>query len=168
MRNRFTILFAFTLALLIQACSFDTKEKAAKLSGELTSVNDSMYHLGRAWFEEFKVAVNTKDFSELPAHRTHLAGFIDRKMEHIKKMEDVGGSEKYREAEMDILEFEKSTVLPKFIIFEGFTSATTDEEIAEAYNVLMSTLTEEQEKLNKVYKLRDDYAAKNDFPLPVE
>lgn len=168
MRNRLAIFIFFALAVLFQACSFDTKEKAAKLSSELTAVNDSMYHFGRTWFEEFKVAVNTKDFSELPAHRTNLASFIDRKVEYIKKMEDVGGSEKYKQAELDILNFEKNTVLPKFVIFESFTANTTDEEIAEAYNVLMSTLNEEQEKLNVVYKLRDEYAEKNDFPLPVE
>lgn len=168
MRNRFTILFVIAAAILLQACEFDKKEKARKLSTELTSVNDSMYHLGRVWLEEFKVAVNTKDFSELPQNRQNLSAFIDRKIEYISKMEDVGGSEEYRKAELDILKFEKNTVLPKFVIFESFGDSTTDEEIAESYNLLMSTINTEQEKLNKVYKLRDEYARKNEFPLPVE
>lgn len=164
----FTYISIILLCLGIASCNWNRQEKAMKLTGKITAINDSLYRFGKIWLDEFKIAVNSKNFSELQPLRQNLEQFIDRNIVFIDNMDDVGNSEPIRKAELDILQFEKTTVLPKFLVFETFDTTTTDEQITEAYKGMMMTTSQEQEKLNKLYSLIDAYADKYEFPKPIE
>ena len=168
MPYRIAILSLLGIILLIAACNMNSREDAMKMSSELTSVNDSLSYFGKKWTDELEIAVNTSDFSKLGDIRSEIGVFIDRKLVHLGSMKDVGGSEDFRHAELEILKYERDTILPASAVFESFGAGTTDEEISSAYQALLNTTQREGEKLQVVYALRDKYAEKNDFPKPVD
>ncbi len=155
------------IILLITSCNLHKREDAMKLNNELAAINDSLYYIGRNWNEELKIAVNTKDFTGLPAVRLQMDDYIKNKIEYVSKMRDVGGSEELRKAELHFLQFEKSLISHGFQPFESFTDSSTDEQITEAYKALLQQVGDEQEHLANLSKLQDDYAEKNDFPKPI-
>ncbi len=163
-------LYAYIIALLVigmASCDLDKKEKAQKLSKDITAINDSLAYFVKDWVEEFKVSVNTKDFSRLGAIRQNMESYLDRKTAYLNATPDVGGSEELRKAELDYLLFEKNTVGKFLTVFEQFTDSTTDDEIAEAYNTSMSNVSGEDSKIENINRLQDEFADKNEFPKPI-
>lgn len=163
-------LYIFIISILLMsmaACDLNKKEKAQQFSNDITVINDSLAYYVKDWVEEFKVSVNTKDFSQLHGIRQGLEGYLDRKTTYLQGMEDRGGSEQLRTAELDYLAFEKNTVSRYLSVFEQFDSTTTDDQIAKAYNTSMANVGGEEQKILTINKLQDEYAEKNDFPKPV-
>lgn len=160
-------IFLLLLAAGTSSCNFNKTEDAMRLSNELGFINDSLFYYGKTWNDELKVAVNLADYSKLKSIRLELEKYIDRKSEVIRNMKDVGGSKELREAELDYLAFEKSIVRTKFAPFENFTAQTTAQELAKAYEDLLSSMDEEKPKLDKFQHLQEKYAEKNDFPKPI-
>lgn len=164
--------------VLFASCNLDNSDEAMHLSMQIGAVNDSLTWYGKQWSDELKVAVNSKDFSELPIIRGKMEAFIDRNVNEIKQMKDVGGSKDLREAELNLLYFDRDSVLPKFRSFESFNSnpniknAGYDEvyenTLTQTYTSLIKTLQGEEAKLKRVYDLRDKYADDNDFPKPID
>lgn len=156
------------LAMFLAAsCDFNKKEKAMRLSSELSFINDSLFYYGKTWNDELKVAVNLSDYSKLKFIRQDLENYIDRKSEYIRNMEDVGGSEELRKAELEYLAFEKQVVRSKFTPFEQFDTSTSAETLAAAYENLLSSMEDEKPKLENFQKQQEAYAEKNDFPKPI-
>jgi hypothetical protein len=152
---------------LLASCNLNKREDAIKLSSALMVANDSLSYYGRDWNEELKIAVNTRNFTGLPESRKKLESYIDRKISELKDMEDVGGSEKLRESEIDILSFEKNVIQTKFTAFEQFNANTPLPQITTAYESLLKERETEVKKMSAFEKLQDSYAEKNDFPKPV-
>ncbi|OSZ82015.1 hypothetical protein CAP35_01725 [Chitinophagaceae bacterium IBVUCB1] len=138
------------------------------LCNEITQINDSLNYMGKVWGDEFKIAVNTKDFSHLPPYRKQVEDFIRHKTEHVKSMKDVGGSEKFRAAMLDILKYESDSIVTKMMVFESFTGDTPDEVIQLAVNNLFACTKEDLAKHDIMFRHLDEYADKNDFPRPIE
>ncbi len=155
------------LIAVLGSCNINKREDAIKLSAALMVANDSLSFYGREWNEELKIAVNTKNFVELPRSRRRLELYIDRKIDELKAMNDVGGSEKLRQSEIDILSFEKSVIQSKFAVFEQFNESTPMDQLTKAYEALLQMRDEEVKKMSAFEKLQDSYAEKNDFPKPV-
>ncbi len=144
------------------------REDAQKLNSELLLINDSLNHYGKVWGDEFKVAVNTKDFTHLSELREDISTYLNQKSVFVRSMKDVGGSEAFRQSVLDILQFEKDVILPKMAAFESFDSATTDENIKAAFSDMMATTRDDLIKHDTMFRRMNAYAEKNDFPKPVD
>src|SRR5690348_5187598 len=120
MRRFLVILCLF--AWLCFAASCDREVSALKLSADLTKINDSLAGYGKQWGDEFKRAYSTADFSGLYPIRAKMEAYVNRKLECVGNMKDVGGSRDFREKELEYLRFEKGLIGNKFTRFEYFNS----------------------------------------------
>lgn len=154
--------------VLASSCNLTKHEDAIQLSNELVQVNDSLNHFGKVWGDEFKVAVNTRDFTHLQEFRQNIQYYISERSLHIRAMKDVGDSGPLRQSMLDILKFEDEVILPKMKTFERFDATTPDDTIKFAFQDMMYTTTEDLAKHDVMYKLLDEYAEKNDFPKPLD
>lgn len=159
---------ALLLVTGLASCSWNNREEAIKLCNSLTRVNDSLNVMGKDWMDEFKPAVNTKDFTYLQPKRQHIQDYITQQTVYVKGLKDVGGSEKLRASLLDILQFENDVVLPKMKEFESFNGDTSDSTLQKAFNELITTTKEDMAKHEVMFKHLDEYAEKNDFPKPIE
>jgi len=155
------------LSVIAFSCNINKQADAIKLSNDLSAANDSLAYYGKMWNEELKIAVNTSNFSNLKPIRTKLQDYINSKEAEVSAMHDIGGSEQMRHCELDILGFEKNVVQNKFIVFEGFTDSSSDEQITNAYRDLLQMTGQEEAKMANFQKLQDEYADKNDIPKPI-
>lgn len=164
----FAYISAFLLATCLVSCNWNNREDAIKLCNELTRVNDSLNVMGKDWMDEFKPAVNTKDFTFLQPKRQHIQDYITQQTVYVKGLKDVGGSELLRASLLDILQFENDVVLPKMKEFEYFNGDTSDSTLQKSFNELIVTTKEDMAKHEVMFKYLDEYAEKNDFPKPIE
>lgn len=161
-----TLILLFTL--LVASCNFNKKEDCIKLDNQIASINDSLLLYGKEWGDELKIAVNTLDFTGLRPIREEMSVFIDKKTEEVKNIKNVGGSEKLVEKELEFLETEKEIVNGKLSIFEQFDDSVSMDELSRAYVIIQTGATLEQDQLEKLFKLREEYAEKNGFPKFIE
>jgi len=155
----------FLLALLcFAACKEEVS--ALKLSNDLLKINDSLARYGKEWGDEFKRAYTTADFSRLYPIRSKMEMYVNRKIDCVIKMKDVGGSRTFREKELEYLRFEKGLINNKFIRFERFNDLTDRKEMETAFNELMAASAQEQFILEQLHKEVQQYAEKNGLKRP--
>ena len=135
------------------------------LNNRISLINDSLFYKGKAWGEEFQVAYNMADFSQLPPIRIDMEQYVIRSIDEVKHMEDAGGSEAFRQKELEYLEFERKIIQENFIRFESFTDTVSPAEMQSAYHALSRSADDEQRLLSELKTLQEAYAAKNDFVL---
>lgn len=164
----FAYISVFILALSLASCNWNKREDAMKICNEITQINDSLNYMGKVWGDEFRIAVNTKDFSHLPPYRKQIEDYIRNKTEHVKGMKDVGGSEKLRGSMLDILRYENDSIVTKMMVFESYNGDTPDDTIQLSMNNLFSTTKADLEKHDVMYRHIQEYADKNEFPRPIE
>lgn len=155
------------LACLCFAAGCDREVSALKLSTDLTKINDSLARYGNEWGEEFKKAYETTDFSGLYPIRARMEAFVNRKIECVSNMKDVGGSRAFREKELEYLKFEKGLISSKFVPFEYFNSQTPPNDMEAAFNDLMTASAQEQFILEQLHKEVKQYADRNGLDTPI-
>ena len=168
MFHRFPVLLGFLLITLACSCDFNRKEKCIALDNTVAAINDSLLQYGAAWGDELKIAVNTLDFSGLPPIRQEMQVYIDRKIEFVKAMDNVGGSEQLLETELEFLEAEKEIVTNKLTAFERFDDSVAMDALSTAYADMQYSALKETDLLKKIHDLREEYAEKNEFPKFIE
>jgi hypothetical protein len=158
--HRFVVIMAlFTCFCFVVGC--DREVSALKLSTDLTKINDSLARYGKEWGDEFKRAYSTSDFSALQPIRVQMEVYVNRKIECVRNMEDVGGSRDFRKKEMEYLMFEKGLITNKLTRFENFNAQTPPEELAKAASELMSATEQEQFVLEQLHEEVRQYADRN-------
>jgi hypothetical protein len=155
------------LLLVIASCNLHKKEDAQKLSNNLTTITDSLNYYGKAWGVEFEVAVKTRDFTHLQPMRENMQDYIENNIISTMSLKDVGDSKQLRESLLDILHYEKDTVLPRLVVFEHFDNSTDEQTITAAYKDMISTSPADLKKYETLFHQLDEYADKNDFPKPL-
>ena len=168
MFNRFSALTALLLIVLACSCNFNKKEKCIKLDNTIASINDSLLRYGAEWGEELQIAINTLDFTGLQPVRVKMQQYIDRKIEYVKGMDNIGGSEQLLEAELEFLQTEKEIVANKLAVFERFTDSVAMDQLSTAYADMQLSALKEQELLKQIHTLREQHADKNGFPKFIE
>lgn len=138
------------------------------LDNNIAAINDSLLRLGSEWGDELQISINTLNFSGLPAIRSEMQDYIARKLTEVKAMENVGGSEKILETELEFLATEQEIVLTRLTVFEQFTDSVKMDELSDAYANMQLSAVKERELLDKLHKLRDEYADKNGIPKSIE
>lgn len=165
---RFSGIVALLSLLLLTSCDFNKKEKCIVLDTKIAVTNDSLLQYGASWGEELHISVNTLDFSGLAPIRIKMEEFIDRKITEMKAMDNVGGSEKLLETELEFLQVEKEIVTTRLTVFEQFTDTVQMNSLSTALAATELSAVKERELLEKLHKLRDEYAEKNDIPKYIE
>lgn len=154
--------------LLLTSCDFNKKEKCMALDNNIAAINDSLLRLGSEWGDELQISINTLNFSGLPYIRSQMQDYIARKLKEVKAMENVGGSEKLLETELEFLAVEQEIVLSRLTVFEQFTDSVKMDDLSDAYADMQLSAVKERELLEKLHKLRDEYAEKNNIPKSIE
>jgi hypothetical protein len=157
----------FFIALIITglASCADKEHDIVALNNELTTINDSLFYKGQAWGEEFKIAFNSGDYSQLRMARQEVQTYIEQGIDKVGAMEDAGGSQQFRAAEMEYLQFERDVIVQKMKVFESFADTTNKEQVSKAYADLINSSKEEQVKLNTLHDAQKQYADKNGIEL---
>lgn len=164
MRQRIFNTVILLLVLSIVSCNFNKKESCVKLDKQIAEINDSLLIHGKEWGDELKIAVNTLEFSGLQPIRLNMLRYIERNMEVVKGLENVGGSEELLKKEIEFLEAEKDIVTTKLVLFEQFTDSVTMDELSTAYTIMQTGAVKEEDLLKDLFRLREEYAEKNEFP----
>lgn len=138
------------------------------LDNNIAAINDSLLRLGSEWGDELQISINTLNFSGLPYIRSQMQDYIARKLKEVKAMENVGGSEKLLETELEFLAVEQEIVLSRLTVFEQFTDSVKMDDLSDAYADMQLSAVKERELLEKLHKLRDEYAEKNNIPKSIE
>ncbi len=168
MFHRFPVLIGLSLVLLVCSCDFNKKEKCIALDNTIAAINDSLLRYGAEWGDELKIAVNTLNFSGLSPIRQEMQGYIGRKIEYVRGMDNVGGSEKLLNAELEFLEVEKGIVANKLAAFERFNDSVAMDALSTAYADMQYSALKERDLLKKIHTLREQYADKNGIPKFIE
>lgn len=168
MFQRLTTLLAILLIGFASSCDFNKKEKCIALDNTIAAINDSLLRYGAQWGDELNIAVNTLDFSGLPPIRQQMQDYIDRKIEFVKGMDNIGGSEKLLEAELEFLQAEREIITTKLAPFERFDDSVTMDVLSTTYADMQYSALKERDLLEKIHTLRDEYADKNGFPKAIE
>lgn len=168
MFNRFTALTALLFIVLACSCNFNKKEKCIQLDNSIATINDSLLRYGAEWGDELHIAINTLDFSGLQPVRVKMQDYIDRKIDYVKDLDNIGGSEALLAAELEFLEVEKGIVANKLSVFERFSDSTDMDQMSTAYADMQLSAIKEQDLLKEIHLLREHYAEKNGFPKFIE
>lgn len=163
MKKLFYLYASALLFTFATGCS-SKKDKMIAINNKITETNDSLFMKGEAWGEEIGAAWSGKDFTRVATLHADVLGYIDRKEEEIKDMNNAGGSEKLKDAELSFLEYEKSILTPA-AVFNGFNASTSQETFMAAYQQMQTSAQNENQKLLEIQQLQKEYAQKNQLPL---
>lgn len=153
------------ITLIALASCKDNKKEVVYLNNELTTINDSLFYKGQAWGEELRIAIMNSDYTQLQPARMSVQAFIENSIEHVHQMENVGGSDEFRRVELEYLQFERDTIMPKMMQFESLDSTATEKQINDTYQSLVSCARQEQEQLKQIRTVQKAYADKNKIEL---
>ena len=95
------------LSIAITGCKSD-KQKAIELNNKLASINDSLYKRGVNLGVVIRTSSSTHDFSKIAQYGSEMETFIDAKIVEVNKLENVAGSDKYKDAVAEFLNLEES------------------------------------------------------------
>lgn len=159
-----SIIITVVLCVFATSCNFNKQEDCIALDNTISTTNDTLMLKGNAWGDEFEVAVNTLDFSQLNKRRTDMQSYIERKIDEVDELEPVGKAEDLLAAEKEFLEYERLVVAEKFSVFEQYDTTVTMDELRDSYVNLQLSSEKEQDLIEKVQQKREEYAEQNDFP----
>lgn len=165
---RLSSIVGLLVMVLLVSCNFNKKEDCIKLDTKIGMINDSLLKYGAEWGDELKISINTLDFSGLQPIRLQMQEFVDKKIVDVQGLKNVGGSEKLLETELEFLQVEKEIVAGKLSVFEEFTDSAAMDNISAAYAAMQLSALKERDLLEKLHKLRDEYAEKNEIPKYIE
>ena len=159
------ILLAITATITLSSCDFFQTKKAMELNNQMAAINADLNSHGKQWGEAFVKATGTKDYSILTPIRAGMDTSITGNITRLTAMENVAGSEDFKNAELDFLHFEQTSVSTVFKSFEELNANSTQEEL-DAKNAQMTDVgNKESELLNHLQQVQAAYAKKNNFNI---
>ncbi|HXS38380.1 MAG TPA: hypothetical protein VN721_16885 [Flavipsychrobacter sp.] len=161
-------LFNIIFILLVFASSQSFAQTPVEYNNKLADVIVNLYNKGQAWGNKLaELDTTSKDYAKLTPIRKNIEHYIDSEIIVVKKMKDVAGSEKYREAIVTFLKSESDMIKKAFIPFEKLNSASTDTEVKTVIDGLTAASKGEAEHLQAVTAAQKEYADKNGFKIEV-
>jgi len=133
----------------------------------LSSITDSLYSKGTKWGTKFsEIRKGDQDFSKLRPIRKDMATFIILKKEEVRKMAPIGkGGEKLKQAMINFMDYESDMLETAFMPLENLTASSTDKEIDDAINKLVSESDKEGDVLKMVRAAQMSFAENNGFTI---
>lgn len=160
MRSGSLFFTACMFVLGFQACTSTNKKAAAALSRKIDIINDTVFYLGKTWGENVGQAVVTKDYTVIAATRQKELDYVNKALETVATLPDVGGSEDLKNHELEFLQFEKQ-MFTNVAAIERFDETTSDEEILKTLDDLKLVAKHETDLLTNIQILQRAYAARN-------
>lgn len=164
MQNGSRLLLICIFLLVLQACTTTDKKAAMALSKTITTINDTVFYIGKIWGENVGQAVVTKDYTVVAAARVRQLNYLDGSLQTVANMHDVGGSEDLRNHELDFLKFEKQ-MFTNVAAIERFNATTSDEEVLKSLSDLKLVSKRETDMLTNIQILQNAYVARNGLVL---
>jgi hypothetical protein len=161
---KYLFYFITVLSLAVTGCKSE-KQKAAELNNKLVALTDSLLERGMNLGTIIRTSSSTHEYSKIAEFGKELEIFIDAKISEANKLDNVAGSDKYKEATTKFLEFEKKLVKEAVIPFDKLNKNSSQEEINAAMQNLATLATDEQKYLNDVRVAQQEFAAKNSITL---
>lgn len=159
------ILYALLL-LVIPVSSYAQKAMTpVEFNDRLADITDSMYAMGQSWGTLFSEVRDERKFSELKPVRIRLEQFLDKEIEHLKAMKDVGSSKELRMGMISFLQFERSMAKTAFMPIEKLNSNSTEKQVDDAIEHLTTEAKKEEAELAKYALLQEAYAKTSGFKL---
>ena len=149
--------------LLIASCKEEKKMTPLEFGKMIEATDDSLKGMGMRWTGALERSFETGDYTALKPIRDSISGFIDLKIKEIGSVPDVGGSEKLKNAELELLKYERKMVDSSFVIFESFNAKTPQMDLAFATQDIMDYSAKEEEVVTKVREAQKEYAEKHHF-----
>ncbi len=158
------LLLLLATGLMIAGCK-DTKKQAVEFNNKLSVISDSLYSRGKAAGKVINAAITNKDFAPVAVAGKNLETFVKEKIETVKGMENVAGSENLKAAMLDFLEYEIKISREAFEPFGKLTPEATEEEVQAAITNLMDKSKDETAFMVKLKTAQEEYAKKNKFEI---
>ena len=94
-----------------------------------------------------------------------MENFIDEKIIEVNKLENVGGSDQYKDAIAKFLVFEKKLMQDALAPFGKLDKNSSQQQVNDAMQHLINVAKDEQKYLVDVRATQRDFAAKNNITL---
>lgn len=146
------------------ACKSD-KKSALDFNNKLSAISDSLYTKGVGLGKKIQSGNISGDYSALANAGKDMAAYVTGKITEVKDMKDVGGSEKFKQAMLDFLEYEKNICTEAIGPFTSLNASSTPEQKKAAMDNLISKSKEEEQVMMKVRDEQSKYAEKNGFKI---
>jgi len=153
------------LPLLISGCSLLDQRKAVAINDTIIRANTELGTRAQDYGTLLGKAIAARSYVALKPERIKLARFVDSTSGVISSMEDVGGSEEFRNYELQYLRFEKKFINEGFTPFEQFDGNTRMDELKTAWQRITIFAEKEKPFVTKLKSLQLAYAEKNHFKL---
>lgn len=153
------------LPLLLSGCSLLDQRKAVAINDTIIRANNELGTRAESYGTLLGKAIAAKNYEALKPERVKLGQFVDSATNVISSMEDVGGSEEFRNYELQYLRFEKKFINEGFTPFEQFDSNTPMDELKTAWLRITDFAEKEKPFVTKLKSLQVAYAEKNHFKL---
>jgi hypothetical protein len=135
----------------------------------LVSIISELANMGNQWGIRLRhLDSTTMNFAELITLRTNMEKYIDEKTAELQKMKDLKGSEKFRNATINFLAFEKILVKNGFAPFEKLNKNSSQADFDKANNNLINEAKNEETAMKKLRDEQQAYAEKNNFKIDMQ
>lgn len=152
------------LSMTVSGCK-SKKEQIIELNNKLTIINDSLYNRGINLGMIIRASSTTKDFPAIAVYGKQMENFIDEKIIEVNKLENVGGSDQYKDAIAKFLVFEKKLMQDALAPFGKLDKNSSQQQVNDAMQHLINVAKDEQKYLVDVRATQRDFAAKNNITL---
>ena len=161
------LLLLLATGLIIAGCKY-TKKQAIEFNNKLSAISDSLYSRGKAAGVVINEAITNKDFAPVGIAGKKLEAFVREKIEAVKGMENVAGSENLKAAMLDFLEYEIKVSREAFGPFGELKAESTEEEVQAAITNLMDKSKDETTFMVKLKTAQSEFAKRNKFEIAKE
>jgi hypothetical protein len=160
---------SFFTAVMVVFFAFGAKAQqpttAIQMNDYLVNAIDSLHNAGTNWANLYQEVSQSKEYYRLGSIRQDILVLIDRLSTEISMLQDIGGSEEFRNAIIEFLVFEKSLINDCMSPFESLTASSTQEEIDALFAKLNQITVTENEKLKDINVIQSAFAEKNGFTI---
>ena len=143
------------------SCKTKSHRDALRLNNKICQINDTLFCKQTQWSKLMAYAVSSGDYTKLKPARKQLDSFLDTSMVAVSNLKDVAGSENYRFAETELLNFDKKMLKDDFIPFEKFKINTPMTKISIYIQKIKEDRQTEQTFITKLKELQNAYQEKN-------
>jgi hypothetical protein len=162
LKNGWPILLSL---ILLTSCNFVTRKEALYLNNAIVTLNDTIYLRGHQFGALLDQCYKAKDYSSMKPFCAGFENYLDSGRQKIIRLKDAGGSEELKNSEIELLAYEKSMIVKDFVPFEGLTPVATGVEINALLARIKNDGIGEANRMEKLRKLQEEYAARNGFRL---
>lgn len=150
----------------VSSCNVIQSKNALAFNDTLMKMNQQIVADATVWNDSLMAFKATGDYSKLKPVRLKIEQDIDNFIARATKIDAPGTTgEKFKNEELVYLKLEKDVISKGFGAFEAITPTTTDEEKQKISNYINTLIKSEQEELQNLRHVQEEFAKENKFKL---